>query len=78
MHMECMHSKTTQEMNPNIRVFRNHNILGNGFQEIDSEVGGGMWSLFWVDELALRRWCVIPTLYYSIGLSIFKFQVHGS
>ena len=45
MYMACMHIKTTQEMNPNIRVFTNHNILGNIFQEIDSEVGGGMSSL---------------------------------
>lgn len=78
MHITGMHTKTTQEMNPNIRVFRNQNVLGNRFEIIDSEVGRGMCSLFCVDELALRRWCVIPTLYYSTGLSIFKFWVHGS
>ena len=57
MHIACMHTKTTQEMNPNIRVFRNRNVLGNIFQEIDSEVGGGVCSLFWVDELALKVVC---------------------
>lgn len=58
-------------------MFRNHNKLGNRFQEIDSEVSGGMCSVFCAGKLALRRWRVIPTLCYSTRLSAVKFWVHG-